>query len=94
MYCSRTAEHHPSGAGLQNARHGEVDLLADMLAAPFDDDHGAVFQVADALARLFAGLDHADLDLLAGQEDRLQGVGQSLRLMTSTPSMLATLLRL
>ena len=46
-----------------------------MLAAAFDDDHRAVFQVADALPRLFARLDDADLDAFARQEHGLERIG-------------------
>ena len=50
--------------------------LVDAVAARLDDHHRAVFEIAHALARLFAGLDDADLDVFAGQEHGLQGVGQ------------------
>ena len=61
---------------MQHAGDGDIDGLVDVVAAVLDDDHRAVFEVAHALPRLFAGLDDADVDVLAGQEDGLQGVGQ------------------
>ena len=51
-------------------------LAIHVLAAALDDDHRAVVQVAHALARLLARLDDPHFDRLAGQEHRLQGVGQ------------------
>src|SRR5205085_861488 len=47
-----------------------------MIAAPLDDDHRAVVEIAHALTWFFTRLDHADLDILSRQEDRLKGVGQ------------------
>ncbi len=70
------AKDHPAGAGLQHAGHGDADLLVDVVAAPFDDDHRAVVEIADSLARLFAGLDDANFNVLAREKGRLEGVGQ------------------
>src|ERR1035437_9199674 len=39
------AEDHPPRRGLQDARHRQVDLLADGVPAALDDDHGPVGQV-------------------------------------------------
>ena len=51
---------------------GELDILVKKLPAPFDDDHRAVLEIANALPRFVAGLDQPDDHLFAGQHDGLQ----------------------
>ncbi|OPZ95664.1 MAG: hypothetical protein BWY71_02165 [Planctomycetes bacterium ADurb.Bin412] len=53
-----------------------MDFLADPPLAAVDDNHGAVVEVADALARLVAGFENFDGHGLSGQDDGLHGVGQ------------------
>src|SRR6185437_422184 len=65
------AEDHPAGAGLQDARDGQPDRLAEVVGALLGDDHRAVVEVADTLPRLLAALDQLDREALAGQDDRL-----------------------
>ena len=62
------AEDHAAGAGLQHAGDRGGDVLVDVVAAAFDDDHRAVFEVADALARFFARLDDPHLDAVRRAE--------------------------
>ena len=50
--------------------------LVDVACAALDDDHRAVVEEADALARLLALLDDPDAELLAGQDRRLDRVRQ------------------
>ena len=54
----------------------DVELVADEARAALDDDHRAVVQVADALAGLLALGDDLDPQRVAGQQRRLQRVGQ------------------
>ena len=68
------AEDHAAGAGLQHAGDENDGVFADVLAAAFDDDHRAVFEVADALTLFFAWFDDAILQRLAWHEHRLEGV--------------------
>lgn len=42
----------------------------------FDDDHGAVFEVADTLVVGFAGLDDFDGHEFAGEDDGSHGFGE------------------
>src|SRR3954470_4503110 len=47
------AKDHAAGGGLQDAGDVDLDLFADVIAASFDHDHGAVVEVADALPHFF-----------------------------------------
>src|SRR5260370_38034723 len=69
------SEDHATGRRLQYAGHGNTDFLTDSGPALLHDDHGAVIQVADALADLVARLDHFDDHRFAGQGDGLHSVG-------------------
>src|SRR5262245_11279315 len=69
------AEDHAAGAGLQHARDSDFHGAADLFAAGLDHDHRAVVEIADPLARLFALLDNAHLQVLTRQAYRLEGVG-------------------
>src|SRR5690349_8499962 len=73
---TRLSEDHPAGDGLQDANHGDFDLVIDHLASAFDDDHGSVVEIGETLTRLLALLDDLDLKRVSGQERRLEGVGQ------------------
>jgi hypothetical protein len=42
--------------------------LSIALARPLDHDHRPVVEVADTLARVLAGLDDPDAEVLAGQQ--------------------------
>src|SRR4051794_8310148 len=68
------AEYHSTCARLQHACYNCHHLLADMVSATFDDDHRAIFEIADPLARFLAGLYDPDLDLLARQKHRLERI--------------------
>ena len=70
------AEDHPAGAGLEDAGDGQADRLAQVVGPLLGDDHRAVVEVADPLARLLAALDQLDGQALARQDDRLHRVGQ------------------
>jgi hypothetical protein len=70
------AEDHTAGAGLQDAGDKGADVFADVLAAALDDDHRAVLEVADALARLLARLDDANFERFSRHKDGLEGVAQ------------------
>ena len=70
------SEDHFSGAGLNDTGDSDLDFLVQMSAPLLDDNHRAVLEIADTLARGFAGLDEADGHPFAGQYDGFQGVGQ------------------
>ena len=53
-----------------------VHVLADVVLAVLHDHHGAVVHVAHALADFLALLEHVDVEDLAGQDDRLDGIRQ------------------
>src|SRR5688572_18635164 len=74
---AEAAEDHLPRARLPRVRHGELDFLVQVRSARFDYDHRAVVEVADALPRLFAGLEQAHDHLLAWQRLGLEGVGRS-----------------
>jgi hypothetical protein len=61
---------------LQHAGNDNVGLLADQAPPVFDDDHRSIFKVADALMKLFPFANHGDVQLLAGQHDRFDRVGE------------------
>ena len=52
----------------------DFDFLIDFVAGAFDDDHGAILKVADALGGAFAGLDDADFHGFSGEDDGFDGV--------------------
>src|SRR5881628_2615974 len=70
----RVAEDHPAADRLKNSHDGDRELGTDVPRAILDDDHGAVLEVADGLAGLFAFLDHAHGNLLARQNDWTDGL--------------------
>ena len=47
----RLGEDHPPGDGLEHPGDGHVEVLVDVPGAALDDDHRAVIEEADALAR-------------------------------------------
>ena len=53
-----------------------ANVCADPAAAGLDDDHRPIVQIANALAGLLALTDQLDLELLAGQNGRLQRIRQ------------------
>src|SRR5437762_3900453 len=67
---ARLREDHPSANGLEDAHHGNGDLVADRAGTVLDDDHRPVLEVADALTRFLALLDDPHVDLLAGKHHR------------------------
>src|SRR5215831_17875879 len=69
-------EDHAAGRGLQHRGDGGGDRLADVAFAVVDDHHGAVVEIGHALTNLLALLHDVDVHDLAGQDDRLEGVGQ------------------
>ena len=69
-------EDHPAGAGLQDARDRQAERLAEVVGTLLGDDHRAVIEVADALSLFLAPFEELDRQALAGQDDRLHGVGQ------------------
>ena len=70
------AEDHLAGGRLQDARYGDVGVLADHAARVFHHDHRPVIEVGDALVVLLALLQDEDAHRLAGQHDGLEGVRQ------------------
>ena len=48
---ARLGEDHPAGDGLEDAGHRHVEVLVDVADAALDDDHRAVVEEPDALAR-------------------------------------------
>ena len=88
------AEDHPARARLEHARDGESERLAQVVGALFGNDHRAIVKIADTLALFLAALEQLDSQSFAGEDDRLHGVGQVVKLMTSTPWSRAILLRL
>jgi len=61
---------------LEDAGDGDFDGTADHFAGVVDDYHGAVVEIADALVVLLAFLEDEDIHVLAGEDDRLEGVGE------------------
>lgn len=51
------------------------DGFSDVVSATVDDDHGAVVEVSDALARLFSVALHFDGNVFAGFHEWFHGVG-------------------
>src|SRR5205807_9927815 len=72
----RSREDHPPGGGLQHGGHDDPDRLVHVAAPVLDHDHGSIIQVSDALVLLLAFLDHLDIHLLAGDDNRLERVRQ------------------
>ena len=68
------AEDHLARRRLQHAGDADLDRPAQRLLGLVHHHHGAVVEVADALARLLAFLDDEDLHQLAGQDHRLERV--------------------
>ncbi len=62
-------EDDDAGAGLEEALDLDFDVLTDSSVAVVDDDHGAVGEVADALAFVFTFADDAEGKNFAGQEE-------------------------
>src|ERR1035437_5246145 len=73
---SHLAEEHLSACSLQDAGDGNIYRLADKLAGMIDDHHGAVVKVADTLVVLLAFFEDEDGHALAGQDYRLEGIGE------------------
>src|SRR5213593_2330359 len=76
IFVAQAREDHAPGGRLEHAGDDDVGGLAEIAPAMVDDDHRAVVEVGDALPG-FLSLTH-DLytHRLAGQDDRLQRVGQ------------------
>ena len=70
------AEDHLAGGRLQHAGDDDVDGLADHLARVVDDDHRPVVEIGDALVVFLAFLEDEHLHDLAGQDHRLERVGE------------------
>src|ERR1700759_2047175 len=51
------AKNHPPRGSLQHAGDVDLHLFANVLAAPFDDDHRAIVEIANALTDFFARFD-------------------------------------
>jgi hypothetical protein len=69
------AEDHFAGGGLEGVGDDEFDFLIDFVAGAFNDDHGAVLEVTDALGGAFAVFDDADFHGFAGKGDGLERFG-------------------
>ena len=68
-------DHAPRG-GLKDARHQYLQVLADVLASSVNDDHRAVLEVADALAKLFPVFDNVYEHFFTREYDGFDGVGK------------------
>ena len=68
-------EDDDASAGLEQALDLDFDVLTDRSVTVVDDNHGAVGQVADALAFIFAFTDDAKGKDFAGQKDDAHGLG-------------------
>src|SRR5436190_3761834 len=69
-------EDHLPRRRLQHAGDDDVDVLADHPARVVDDHHRPVVQVGDPLVVFLAFLQDEDLHELAGEDDRLERVGE------------------
>ena len=69
-------EDHLPGRRLENAGDDDVDVLADHPPRVVHDHHRPVVQVGDALVVFLAFLEDEDLHELAGQDHRLERVGE------------------
>ena len=69
-------EDDDAGAGLEEAQDFDGHLLANEGLGLVDDNHGAVVEVADALALVLALAHDAEGKDFAGQDDRLEDAGQ------------------
>lgn len=68
------AEDEAACGGLQCTGHDEGYILADHLRCVFSHDHGAIIEVADCLALLFAAFDEFDGELLTGDDGWFEGI--------------------
>ena len=67
---------HLAAAGGKDADDLGIDATTEKRPAVVDDDHRAVFEVADRLAFVLAGFDEVDLDRLAHHEFGAEGLGE------------------
>src|ERR1035438_2395218 len=88
------AENHLACSGLQHRGYGDVDRLANHLARIIDDHHGSVVEIGDALVVLFAFLQNKYPHDFAGQDDRLERVGQFIDIEHSHPLQLGHLIQI
>ena len=65
-------EDNNTGAGLQQALHLDIDLLANRAVGVINDDHGPIGQVANALAFVFAFANNLQGKSFPRQNDRFQ----------------------
>src|SRR5256885_5343780 len=84
----RRGEDHPPGRRLQHRRDDDPDGLVHVAPAVLHHDHGAVIQVGDPLVLLFPFLDHLDVHLLTGDDDRLERVGEVVEVEDANPFQL------
>lgn len=70
------AEDEAACGGLESAGDDEDHILADHFRCVFCDDHGAIIEVTDRLALLFAGFDEFDGKLFAGDHCGFESIGQ------------------
>src|SRR6185312_1426010 len=70
------SKNHFSGRGLQHRGDRDVDSLAHHLSGVVHHHHGPVVEIGHALVVFLAFLQDEDPHGLAGQNDRLQRVGQ------------------
>src|SRR5687768_1186970 len=82
---ARLREDHPSGHGLEHARHADRHLLVEEAESALHHDHRPVIEVADTLAGFLPLLDDADAHLLARMYDRLHGVRQLVDVQHANP---------
>ena len=82
---SRLGEDHAAGRGLEDPGHHDADVGIDEPPPAVDDHHRPVVEVADALARLLAFLDHPNAHFFAGQDRGLDGVRQLIDIEDSNP---------
>jgi hypothetical protein len=70
------SEDHLPRSRLQDAGHDHIDVLSDQAARVVDHYHRTVIQVSDSLVILLALFKDEDFHYLAGQDNRLERIGQ------------------
>src|SRR5438270_4328917 len=84
-FARRRSEDHAARRRLQHRGDDHADRLIDIAPAVLDHDHGAVIEVGNPLVLLLPLLDALHVHLLAGDDDRLERVGEIVEVEDADP---------